>query len=102
MHMHIIRMHGPSQLNQDYKTETFWRGIARHLYSLIPMDAYFGPFDLPGGKGILSKKDTDEIKEQTGCKASVRERHQWDGRKLSITGPPERLKEARELAMGKI
>ncbi len=76
MYLHIIRRHCPSQSAQDYKTQTLWRGIACHLCSLIIIDAYFGPFDLPGGKGILSKNDTDEIYEKTRCKAVVRDRHQ--------------------------
>ena len=58
--MRIIRMHCPSQSAQ---AEPIWRGIARHLYSLITMDAQFGPLDLPGGEGILSKKQTNKISQ---------------------------------------
>ena len=88
MYMRIIRMHCPSQSAQ---AEPIWRGSARHLYSLITMDAQFGPLDLPDGEGILSKKQTNKISQPTGCKAAVKVCPQWGDRKLSNAGPLERL-----------
>ena len=102
MNMRIIRMHCPSQSAQDYRTEPVWQVIARELDYLVMNSAYFGPFNLPDGNCILRKKDIEDISRQTGCKAAISHRPQWGGRKLTISGPPERLQEARELSMKKI
>ena len=105
--MRIIRMHCPSQSAQDYMAETLWQGIARRLYSLITIDAYFGPL-LPAAAAAASAASGGRIVGATRLTSSrgmafraneaateaVRDRPQWGGRKLSIAGPPERLKEA--------
>ena len=62
--------------------------------------AKFGPAPLPGkGKGTLLSTERQQIKEATGCSASIRGRKRNKGKKqqpraLNISGPPEKIREA--------
>lgn len=60
-------------------------------------EAHMGPIPLQGG-GTLTAEDRARILSATGCSAVVRFRQQWGQRCLSISGPAERLSEARRLS----
>ena len=65
---------------------------------LTPNFARSGPIDLPGtGYGSIRKEDRDVIKQLTGCSAAIRRRPSWNARKLTISGPRDKMRAA-ELA----
>ena len=63
------------------------------------MEGLLGPLDIPGGKGTITAKDRQMIREKTGCSAAIRHRVQWGCRKISITGPTKRLKAAYHMVL---
>lgn len=65
------------------------------------LQGHLGPLPLPleGGVGTVSADDRAEIFRETGCSVCVRERKQWGGRRLTISGPPGQLERAHALAI---
>ena len=73
----------------------------RRLDGWPPNFARSGPIDLPGtGYGSLRKEDRKVIKQLTGCSAAIRRRPSWNARKLTISGPRDKMDEAEIMALG--
>ena len=67
---------------------------------LTPNFARSGPIDLPGtGYGSIRKEDRDVIKQLTGCSAAIRRRPSWNARKLTLSGPRDKVQEAETMAL---
>lgn len=64
--------------------------------------AYVGPLQLPEGCGYLTPDQKKEIKDATGCTASVRKRNQWGVSALSLSGPADQLERAKQMAMERL
>ncbi len=64
-----------------------------------PMDGHLGPFPV---KGTLTAEQRQEIREATGCSASIRERGQWNQRMLTLCGPCDKLQAAHKMALEKV
>ena len=64
--------------------------------------ALLGPMDAPEGIDFnqwnWDKKQY--VLRWTNCRVSYRPRKQWDGKKLTISGPPEQLRYAKQMAIG--
>ncbi len=77
--------------------------------SAITIDAdddlcvHYGPKKLHGnGFGTVTSAQRKIILEVTQCSAAVRHRLQWGGRRLTIYGPAEGLRQAKAMAIGYI
>ena len=73
----------------------------RRLDGWPPDFARSEPIDLPGiGYGSIRKEDRDVIKQLTGCSAAIRRRPSWNARKLTLSGPRDKMREAETMALG--
>ena len=72
----------------------------RRLDGWPPNFARSEPIDLPGtGYGGIRKEDRDVIKERTGCSAAIRRRPSWNARKLTLSGPRDKMRAAEIMAL---
>ena len=53
-----------------------------------------GPFELPAGTTYLTVEQRQELLQRYGVSAVVRQRSNWSGRSLSLSGPAAHLEEA--------
>ncbi len=66
-----------------------------------PEEAKLGPLWVCEGEGSISAAESDTIFQRTGCRVAYRSRKQWGkGRMLVVSGPVDRLVEAKTLAIG--
>lgn len=61
-------------------------------------DAHMGPIPLRGNTGTVTSEQRNAIWHSTGVSVSVRWRQQWGARCLSLSGPAEKLSEAKRMA----
>ena len=54
-----------------------------------------GPYEVPDWAGLSGVKRA-QIEDETGLRAQIRYRSQWQGKGLTLSGPPGQLGEALE------
>ena len=62
-----------------------------------PDHAHWGPLVLPHPWSELTAAESARILEETGVKCTTRFRKQWQGRRLSLVGPPEKIPHAKKV-----
>ena len=73
----------------------------RRLDGWPPNFARSEPIDFPfPGYGRLRKEDRHAIKQLTGCNAAIRRHPSWNAKKLTISGPRDKMDEAEIMALG--
>ena len=66
---------------------------------MADIEVFAGPYFYERGAGTLYAADTDAIFEETGCKCSIRERANYNGKRgLTISGPASKTGVAKSLA----